>query len=369
MLAADAVIALAVVAACLLLGLAGLPEWYWSALIAVPLVVRRAAPLSFLVLVTVISSAHVLVSRSFMFPGDLVSVVAVHAVAAHAPGRLRHGGLALGAAGSLLVAAHAWHEGRIVAAALPALLIVAATLAAWSTGLMQRQQRAAVRDAEHRRRLAERDSAMRAQLAVHEERTRISQEMHDIIAHSLASIIAQAEGGRAAARTGGFVPGPLFDRIAHLGRSALTDVKRLLSAVDTAEHELYAKGLCELPDLLAGVSAAGLDVTVDIDGPEEPLAPGMDLAVYRVVQESLTNVLKHAPEPRARLTMRWTPALLTVAVASPLGAAHAGGPVEGRGLSGIRQRCSLFSGACTVDAGAELTVTTTWPLTQEGARA
>lgn len=367
MLAVDSIIALVVVVGCLLLGLAGLAEWYWSAGIAVLLTVRRAAPVTMLAVVTVISGAHVVVSHSFMFPGDVVSLVAVHAVAAYAPSRLRHAGLLLGAAGTAVVVGQALHERRL-GTALPAVLIVATALAAWSTGLMQRQQQTAVLHAERRQRLAEQDSAMRAQLAVHEERTRISREMHDIIAHSLASIIAQAEGGRVAARTDALVAGPLFDRIAGIGREALTDVKRLLNVVDRDEQDWHAKGLCELPDLLASVGAAGLDVTVAADGPEQALAPGMDLAVYRVIQECLTNVLKHCPRPQARLRLSWTSSVLTVSVTSPL--AEADVPmVEGRGLSGVRQRCALFNGDCVVSTGTGLTVTTTWPLAQQGGSA
>lgn len=367
MLRIDALVAAAVVTGCLLLGLAGLSEWYWSAAVAVPLLLRRSAPRCFLALVAGVSGLHLLASHSFMFPGDLVALVAVHAAAAHAPGRARHAGLLLGAAGALVVAAQALQDQRL-GSALPAVLIVASTMAAWSIGLMQRQQRSAVLDAEHRRRLAEQDSAMRAQLAVHEERTRISQEMHDIIAHSLASIIAQAEGGRVAARADARIAGPVFDRIAGLGRQALTDVKRLLTVVDR-DDEWHDDGLERLPVLLAGVTEAGLDVTVESSGAPQPLAAGMDLAVYRVIQESLTNVLKHAPARRACLRMQWTPALLTVTVSSPLPGGRGAGLVEGRGLSGIRQRCSLFNGDCTVTATTDLTVTTTWPLTPEGARA
>ncbi|MGC4806298.1 sensor histidine kinase [Micromonospora sp. DT233] len=361
----DAGSALVAVAGCVLLGVAGLAGWQWSAAMAALLAIRRAAPVAMLVLVAVVSGVHVLLSQSFMFPGDLVSLVAVHAVAAHAPGRLRHAGLLLGAAGAVLVVGHALHEHR-PGAALPAVLIVATALAAWSTGLMQRQQRIAVRHAEHRRRLAELDSATRAQLAVHEERTRISQEMHDIIAHSLASIIAQAEGGRVAARADALVAGPLFDRIAGIGREALSDVKRLLTVVDHDAHDRHAKGLRELPELLASVAAAGLDVTTSVEGRAHSLAPGMDLAVYRVIQECLTNVLKHSPRPQAQLHMGWTSTLLTVSVTSPAAERHP--MVEGRGLSGIRQRCALFTGECAVTGDAGLfTVTTTWPLAPQGA--
>lgn len=366
-LAVDAGIALTAVAGCLLLGLAGLPDWYWSAAVAVPLAIRRVAPLTMLALVAVISGTHVLVVHRFLFPGDLVGLVAIHAVAAYAADRLRHAGLLLGAAGALVVAGYALHDRRL-GAMLPGVLIAATSLAAWSTGLMQRQQRSAVDHAERRRRLAEQDSSMRAQLAVHEERTRISREMHDIIAHSLASIIAQAEGGRVAARADAVVAGPLFDRIAGTGREALADVKRLLTVVDRDDDDLDAKGLRELPALLTSVAAAGLQTTVTTDGAEQPLGPGTDLAVYRVIQESLTNVIKHAPRQQAHLYMRWRPRLLTVTVTSPLTGQDSSVLVEGQGLSGIRQRCTLFNGTCAITADAEFTVTTTWPLAQEGRR-
>jgi signal transduction histidine kinase len=361
---ADAFIAMAVVAGCCLLGVAGLPEWYWSAGAAVLLVIRRTAPLLFLALASAVSGAHLLVSGSFMFPGDLISLVAVHAVAAYAPPSWRHAGLLLGVAGAAEVAGWAWRERAAATAVLPAVLIIATVLAAWSTGLMHRQQRAAVLDAEHRRHLAEQDSALRARLAVQEERTRISREMHDIIAHSLASIIAQAEGGRVAARADVALAGPLFDRIAHLGREALTDVRRLLAVVDGDDHGIHAKGLCELADLITGVTAAGLDVTIERTGSERPLAPGMDLAVYRVIQESLTNVLKHAPRRVATLRLDWTSTMLTVTVTSPM-PEGVRWVEEGRGLSGIRQRCSLYNGVCTVTPGADFTVTTTWPLSRQ----
>lgn len=366
-LAVDAGIALTAVAGCLLLGLAGLPDWYWSAAVAVPLAIRRVAPLTMLALVAVISGTHVLVVHRFLFPGDLVGLVAIHAVAAYAADRLRHAGLLLGAAGALVVAGYALHDRRL-GAMLPGVLIAATSLAAWSTGLMQRQQRSAVDHAERRRRLAEQDSSMRAQLAVHEERTRISREMHDIIAHSLASIIAQAEGGRVAARADAVVAGPLFDRIAGTGREALADVKRLLTVVDRDDDDLDAKGLRELPALLTSVAAAGLQTTVTTDGAEQPLGPGTDLAVYRVIQESLTNVIKHAPRQQAHLYMLWRPRLLTVTVTSPLTGQDSSVLVEGQGLSGIRQRCTLFNGTCAITADAEFTVTTTWPLAQEGRR-
>ncbi|MFI1987728.1 sensor histidine kinase [Actinoplanes sp. NPDC020271] len=359
-LTVDAVIAGAAVVVCLLLGLAGVEEWYWSVLVSVVLVIRRAAPVVFLALVAALSGVHLIYSGSFAFPGDLVDLLAVHAVAGYGPARLRHLGLLLGVAGSLLVTGRALHDGLPSSATLPAALIVAATLAAWSTGLMQRRQRADVLEAEHRRRLAEQDSAMRARLATIEERTRISQEMHDIIAHSLASVIAQAEGGRVAARADAVVAGPLFDRIAQIGREALNDVKRLLNSIDCDPPNDFAQGLRELPGLLNGVAAAGLDVTLEVDGPEQPLASGMDLAVYRVIQESLTNVLKHAPQRRAQLSLRWAPTRLEVTVTSP--AAVPGAPQEGRGLSGIRQRCSLFNGDCEIVTGEDFSVVTRWPL-------
>lgn len=367
-LVVDAGIALAAVAGCLGLGLIGLPAWYWSAALASLLAIRRVAPLTMLGLAALSSGTQVLVTQSFLFPGDLVGLVAMHAVAAYATERMRHAGLLLGLTGALAVTGYALHTvpSWPGGAGLLGSVIAATSLAAWSTGLRHRQQRNAVAHAEHRRRLAEAESAVRSQLAVHEERTRINREMHDIIAHSLASIIAQAEGGRVAARADAVVAGPLFDQIAGTGREALTDVKRLLTTVAEADDELDAKGLPALPALLTSVAAAGLPVTLTTEGVEQPLGPGMDLAVYRVVQESLTNVIKHAPRQQAQLRMHWQPGLLTVAVTSPLVGHDGRAPVPGQGLAGIRQRCALFNGDCTVTTGAAFTVTTRWPLVQEG---
>ncbi len=367
-LVVDAGIALAAVAGCLGLGLIGLPAWYWSAALASLLAIRRVAPLTMLGLAALSSGMQVLVTQSVLIPGDLVGLVAIHAVAAHSTERMRHTGLLLGVIGALAVTGYALHTvpSWSGGAGLLGGVIVATSLAAWSTGLRHRQQRSAVEHAEHRRRLAETESAVRSQLAVHEERTRINREMHDIIAHSLSSIIAQAEGGRVAARADAVVAGPLFDQIAGTGREALTDVKRLLSTVAEADDELEAKGLLALPALLTSVAAAGLPVTLTTEGAEQPLGPGMDLAVYRVIQESLTNVIKHAPRRQAHLRLRWQPDLLTVTVTSPLVEHDGGMPVPGQGLAGIRQRCALFNGGCTVTTGAGFTVTTRWPLAQEG---
>ncbi|WP_018810464.1 sensor histidine kinase [Salinispora pacifica] len=367
-LVVDTGIAIAAGAGCLALGLTGLPAWYWSATLAPLLTIRRVAPLTMLGLAALISGIQLLVTQSLLFPGDLVGLVAVHAVAAYATERMRHTGLLLGVIGALVVTGYVLHTvpSWPGGAGLLGSVIAATSLAAWSTGLRHRQQRGAVAHAEHRRRLAEAESAVRAQLAVHEERARINREMHDIIAHSLASIIAQAEGGRVAARADAVVAGPLFDQIAGTGREALTDVKRLLTTVAEADDELDAKGLRALPALLTSVAAAGLPVTLSTEGSEQPLGPGMDLAVYRVIQESLTNVIKHTPRQQAQLQMHWQPGLLTVTVTNPLVGHDGRAPVPGQGLAGIRQRCALFNGGYTVTTGAEFTVTTRWPLVQEG---
>lgn len=362
----DLATALTAIAACVLLGLAGQRDWYWSAAIAATLALRRHRPLWFVGLAAGLSGLHLALRSGFLFPGDLVWVVAIRTISAYAPGRYRHVGLAIGAAGIAVVAGQLLNGYAVDDLVLPGVLVAATTLAAWSTGLIRRQQRTAVHEAENRRRLAERDSALRAQLAVHEERTRISREMHDIIAHSLSSIIAQAEGGRVAARADAAVAGPLFDHISRSGREALGDVKRLLTVIGRDDRDEPAVGLRDLPALLEGVAAAGLEVRVETTGCPRQLAAGMDLAVYRVIQESLTNVLKHAPRRPAELIMAWSPRMLTVTVANPLPAElQSREPVEGRGLSGIRQRCSLFDGDCVIRATARLTVTTTWPCPPE----
>ncbi|MEV6358445.1 sensor histidine kinase [Streptomyces hydrogenans] len=202
-----------------------------------------------------------------------------------------------------------------------------------------------------RRLEVERDQEVR--LAAGAERARIAREMHDIIGHNLSVITGLADGGRYAAAKSPERAAQALDAIGATSRQALDELRRLLgvlSAPDDAPAAARAPQptLADLESLLEGVRKAGLPVVSELPAPLPPLPPGAQLTVYRVVQESLTNTLKHAgPGATAavRLVVEEDAVLVTVSdTGTP--SATAG---QGRGLTGMRERAALYDG--TLDCG------------------
>lgn len=216
---------------------------------------------------------------------------------------------------------------------------------------------------QRRQALAARASAVAAQqrtaeLAVAAERLRILREMHDVIAHSLAIMIAQADGGsyasadaEAAQRT--------FGAIAETGRGALADTRRILGILkhgDDSAPELAPVPATGLDDLAARYRATGLDVSLIRVGEPRGLPAGSRTALHRITQEALTNVLKHAgDDARAIVTENWRDVAVTLTVTSSGGTkAAATDPLTGEtlagvgmGLIGMRERAELLGGSLT----------------------
>ena len=192
--------------------------------------------------------------------------------------------------------------------------------------------------------------------AVAEEQARVGRELHDVIAHTLSVIVIQAGAADDVFGTRPEAARQALRSIGSAGRQALAELRRVLQAVrpQAAEQDGWAPqpGLSGLGGLLAQVRAAGLTVTARVDGAPADLPAGLDLAAYRIVQEALTNTLKHARAQAAEVTVRYRPAgLLLEVLDDGLPAAPAGlrGPAPGRGLIGIRERAALHGGTC--DAG------------------
>ncbi|MEU7511986.1 histidine kinase [Streptomyces sp. NPDC042898] len=195
----------------------------------------------------------------------------------------------------------------------------------------------------------ERDQEVR--LAAAAERTRIAREMHDIIGHNLSVITGLADGGRYAATKSPERAAQALDAIGTTSRQALDDLRRLLGVLRDDEEAAVRDPqptLADLDTLLTGVRKAGLPVRLDVqDEPTpQPLAPGAQLTVYRVVQEALTNTLKHAgPSASATVLLAWSPKELLVEVVDtgtpqPTTAT----PGQGQGLTGMRERAALYDG-------------------------
>ena len=226
------------------------------------------------------------------------------------------------------------HDGS-AGAPLALLQIVAFLL----VGVLVRARREAVS-------MAARSAALERQAAqaTAAERARIAREMHDIVAHHLSVIVLQAAGARASGRPAG----PTLEKIENSARQALAETRRLLGVLRDPDEETGLApqpGIGDLAALAAGVQAAGLPVDLVIDGDLAALPATVDVSVYRIVQEALTNVLKHAGPARAGVTIGCEQDAVTIEVTDD-GAAQPGpgALADGHGLAGMRERAAVFGG-------------------------
>jgi signal transduction histidine kinase len=190
----------------------------------------------------------------------------------------------------------------------------------------------------------ERDAAR----AAVEERRRIAREMHDVVAHSVSVMVVQAGGAR---RILEHDPRRAVEAAAHIedvGRAALTEMRRLLGVLHHGEEEAGRAPqptLRELEGLIARSRAAGLPVTLVVEGDPQPLPPGKDLAAYRVVQEALTNAIKHAGATPTSVIVRWEASSLQLKIVDLGGNAMNGSNGSGHGLIGMEERMRMYDGS------------------------
>lgn len=215
----------------------------------------------------------------------------------------------------------------------------------WSLGRLSRMRTLFLGELRAKAERAEADRIRDREEAAREERDRISREMHDVVSHSLAVMISQAEGGRLSAPDS-----PSADvllTISDVGRDALRDMRGLLGVLrgrDAGDSLAPQPGLTEVPQLLSRIRATGVVVEENANGPERALRSTVDLAAYRVVQEGLTNVVKHAgPDARARMTLDWGKDRLVITIEDDGRAASTGPP--GVGLTGMRERLAVVGGS------------------------
>jgi signal transduction histidine kinase len=199
--------------------------------------------------------------------------------------------------------------------------------------------------------------------AIEDERGRIARELHDVVAHGLSVIVVQAGAERRALHHPGGIDADSVDAalgsIEKAGRDALVDLRRLLGLLRRTEEPLALSpqpGLAQLDDLVATVRDAGLEVEVDVTGDSAMLPAGLDLTAYRIVQEALTNVLKHANARCVRVGVAFQRNLLDLQVSDDGGDAGPPGPLgatpgSGHGLIGMRERVKVFGG--TISAGRQ----------------
>ncbi|NLF03532.1 MAG: sensor histidine kinase [Actinomycetales bacterium] len=238
------------------------------------------------------------------------------------------------------------------------LMTVPLVLVAWAGGKLRASRVESLRAREDRftRLAVEREQELK--LAAQAERARIAREMHDIVAHSLTVMVAQADGGRYAGAAEPAAATHALETIAETGRAALADMRRLLGVLrdDDADSDGEHRALAPQPasgDLYAlveQVRASGLRVSLVRMGTPRTLPPGVGLTAHRICQEALTNVMKHAgPDPTVTVLVQWTDTSLTLEVSDDgRGASADTDDGGGHGLLGMRERAMMLGGTLTV---------------------
>jgi signal transduction histidine kinase len=197
--------------------------------------------------------------------------------------------------------------------------------------------------------LLEREHALRAHEAVAEERARIARELHDLVAHNVSVMVVQAGAERHALGPEQASTREVLSSIEQAGRQALVEARRLLGMLRRKDDgsELEPQPSVEHIDVLVEqIERAGLPVTLAVEGERAPLPAGVDLCAYRIVQEGLTNALKHAGPAHAEVVLRYAPRALDVEVRDDgRGPARVNGDGAGHGLIGMRERVALYGGA------------------------
>jgi signal transduction histidine kinase len=315
-----------------------------------PVALRRYRPLEVLA-ITVGAGAVILIFTSqAQFPVGVL--VALYTVASRCerPVSIRAAKwVALPIAAGVLVSTGA-RPGR----AIPELAVFAI---AWVIGDNLRTRRAYLAELEARAERLEREREEKAERAVIEERTRIARELHDVIAHNVSVMVVQASAGEELFDTNPERARESLSAVASTGRAALAELRRLLGVIRAEEEPesvaAYAPqpGIEYLDELIRQVKETGLVVELSVLGEPRSLPEGVGLCAYRIVQEALTNTLKHAHASRAQVSVRYVDDALELQVvddgrgAPPVG--NGDGEAGGHGLIGMRERVALFGGELT----------------------
>ena len=319
-----------------------------------PLAWRRRAPQQALVVILVATVAFY--AANFLpVTGGIPALIATYSVAAHLERRL-----SLRALGLVIVAVlaclgfaalyHPWSPAQLVTNGVFVAM-------AWILGDNLRTRRAYTATLEERAARLEREQQDNARRAVNQERARIARELHDVVAHSVSVMVVQAGAARRVLHRDADRATEALGSIESTGRQALDELRRLLSMLREYGDGVPALApqptVDDLAALVTQFEEAGLHVELTVEGDARPLPSGADLSVFRIVQEALTNTLKHAGPARAAVKVTYRPhdVLVTVSddgrgLAEQLSRADGNGadPLQGHGLVGMRERVALFGG-------------------------
>jgi signal transduction histidine kinase len=304
-----------------------------AALTTLPIAWRRRAPTTVALVVfgTVAARAFAWPPLE-IYPPVIASLVAIYSVAAYA--RLSEGLVAFALlALALAVAADRGSGGDAAPELVPSVILAAVVFAVGRVARIRHERALAVE------RAATRSAA--------EERARLARELHDAVSHSLASIVMQAGGAQEVLRGDPERAGTALGSIERTAREGLVEMRRLLGLLgdETAPREPQP-GLDGLDGLVTSARGAGLEVEASVEGIPRKLPAGVDLSAYRIVQEALTNAMKHAGRCRARVVVRYDADAVELEILDD-GSGNGGPPGAGRGLAGMRERVALLGGEFT----------------------
>src|SRR4051812_29049086 len=313
---------------------------------SLPYFFRRRAPLAVLIANVVAVCAMAIAGYVFNVQAQML-LVGAYTVGSHANGRARIVGPLVIAAGLLAVALFGEHD----SSGTDLLLTGAIYSGAYLSGSTIRNRRLYFGELEARAAELERERDERAARAVADERLHIAQELHDVVAHSLGVIAVQAGVGAHVIDRDPTEAKRSLEAIAGTSRSTLTEIRRILGVLRDDGDATYqpAPGLADLDRLVGDFEVAGLSVAVSVAGDPQPLPPGVDLTAYRIVQEALTNALKHAGPAHACVTVDYRPGEVRLDVSDDGRGITATTTDGGHGLLGMRERVGVYGG--TLRAG------------------
>jgi signal transduction histidine kinase len=337
-----------------------------------PLVWRRRRPLA-VGLVTGLATAAYGLARypDLAMPVAIGGLVGLYSAAAWGE---RRAALGIGWVAAVLVAL-VMVLPRTDADVVDAAFVSLSLGGAWVLGDRARVQRALAAELRERAGRLEREQAEEARRAVTTERARIARELHDVVAHHVSMMVVQAEAGPVAVERDPARAAGAFEAIAATGRQALVEMRRLLGVLrgdgDRESSLAPQPGLADVPSLVEQVARAGLQVELVVEGTEAPLPAGVDLSAYRILQEALTNAVRHGGSGRARVVVRYGERDLELQIEngveppsaavsrlrpadSPVGSDRQDRrPGSGQGLIGMRERVALFGGELHTGRGPD----------------
>ncbi len=329
-------------------GIAGWLEVVAIAALVLVLLLRRRFPFAAPAALWVFGAALSFVDGQLVTPrpGALLAGLGAAMLLGNIPNDVQaRVGLAIVVGGSAIMV----HNDPTLSAATLIFIPVQFALA-WLVGFALRTRTAHAEAADERAARAERDREVAARVAVAEERARIARELHDVVAHAVSVMVLQVGAVRHRMPDSDAENRTVLTNVEQVGRTALTEMRRLLGAMrhDDEQPELVPHpGLADLDGLLDDVRAAGLAVRLRIHGEPVELPPGLDLSAYRIVQEGLTNTLKHAHAREAEVDVQYGPTDLRVEVRDDGRATSNGNGVGnsiGHGLVGIGERVKIYGG-------------------------